>query len=138
MFVRRRRIFAEDEVDTNQNSVDVAPEATELLFETDDVAQLVAEVSGDPVEVATNDETGEVTFTVGEDEYTVTPDEDAEILESSRRVLRGKHPVRASATRRAPVVRRTDSRRPTGVRASRQPRRTSATRNSSMRRLPRK
>lgn len=138
MFVRRRRIFAEDEVDTNQNSVDVAPEATELLFETDDVAQLVAEVSGDPVEVATNDETGEVTFTVGEDEYTVTPDEDAEILESSRRVLRGKRPVRASATRRTPVVRRTNSRRPASVRASRQPRRTSATRSSSMRRLPRK
>ena len=93
---KRRRIVAEDEVA-------VAPEATELLFESEDVAELVAEVTGQPVEVTA--EGDEVTFAVGEgkeaEEFTVTADGDEEVLESSRRAFVGKRPVKASTRRPA-------------------------------------
>jgi len=89
----KRRIVAEDEVM-------VAPEATELLFESEDVAELVAEVTGQPVEVTA--EGDEVTFAIGEgeeaEEFTVTAEGDEEILESSRRAFLGKKAVKASRT----------------------------------------
>lgn len=120
MFIRKRRIVADDEIDTqatqvqepaaDAGEVSVEPEATELLFETNDVAQLIAEVAGQDVEVAVDDESGETVFTVGEDEFTITPDEDMEVLESTRRPLRGKKGIKAStrrpvANRRAPAPR---------------------------------
>lgn len=101
-----RRIVAEDEIN-------VAPEATDLLFEAEDVAELVTEITGQPVEVTADGDA--VTFAVGEgeaiDEYTVTAEGDEEILESSRRMLRGKRQVSAS---RRPMARRpvSASRRP--------------------------
>lgn len=87
----RKRIVAEDEVM-------VAPEATELLFESEDVAELVAEVTGQTVEVTADGD--EVTFAIGEgeeaEEFTVTAEGDEEVLETSRRALRGKKTVAAS------------------------------------------
>ena len=71
MFVKRRRIVAEAEIDPQMDApvedvdmpaddagdVTVDEEATDLLFETDDVAQLVAEVTGEDVDVTVDDET---------------------------------------------------------------------------------
>lgn len=98
----RRRIVAEDEIN-------VAPEASELLFEAEDVAELVAEVTGEPVEVSADEDV--VVFAVGEgenaEEFTVTAEGDEEeVLESSRAAFRGKKPVKASTRRpaRRPVT----------------------------------
>lgn len=85
----RKRIVAEAEV---------APEAMDLLFEAEDVAELVAEVTGDVVEV--NADGDQVVFSIGEgedaEEFTVTAEGDEEILEASRRNFRGRKPVKAS------------------------------------------
>lgn len=84
---RGRRVMAD---------TDVAPEASELLFDTNDVADLVAEVTGEDVEVTAEDTS--VTFDVGEESFVVEA-EDAEAIEdveSSVRVSRRKRPVSAS------------------------------------------
>lgn len=92
MYIERkanRRIRANSEVE-------VAPEATELLFEAQDVADLVAAVTDEDVQVETEGE--QVVFTVGEDEFTVEPEGDEEVLESVRT---NKRPVKASRAVRA-------------------------------------
>lgn len=83
-------IPAEDDV----AAVEVDPEATDLLFEAEDVAELVAEVTGQEVEVSVDNDA--VVFTIGDDEFTVEPEGDEEILEASKKVLKGKKAVRAS------------------------------------------
>lgn len=98
----RRRVMADeeiieqeiDEIPEEETVVEIDPEATELVFEAEDVAELVAEVTGQEVSVTVD--TDEVVFTVGDDEYTVAPDGDEEILETSRKALRGKRSVKAS------------------------------------------
>ena len=89
--------------------VEVAPEATELVFETEDVAQLVAEVTGEDVEVEADE--NRVVFTVGDYDYTVEPEGTEEILESSTKVLCGKKAVKASSKARRPRM-GTRARRP--------------------------
>lgn len=79
-------------------TVEVAPEATELVFEAEDVAQLVAEVTGQDVEVEADEDS--VIFTVGDFDYTVEPEGTEEILESSSKVLCGSKSVRASSRAR--------------------------------------
>ena len=79
-------------------AVEIDPEASDLLFEAEDVAELVAEVTGEAVEVTVEDDS--VTFAVGEDEYTVEAEGNEEILEASRLTLRGKRRVAASTSRR--------------------------------------
>ena len=76
-----------------ETEVEVSPEATELLFEAQDVADLVAEVTGEDVSVEATDEG--VEFTVGEDVIFVEPEGDEEMLEASTKVL-GKKAVEAS------------------------------------------
>lgn len=119
----RRRILADDEIDVMDEEVmvdegedvNVAPEATDLLFEAEDVAELVAEVTGEVVDVTADGD--EVVFSIGEgdaaEEYTVTAEGDEEVLEASRRVFKGKRTVAASrqvaasrrrAASRKPVV----------------------------------
>ena len=95
MFIQRRRIAAN--ADPNAGA-SVAPEASDLLFEAEDVADLVAEVTGQPVDVTVDDTT--VVFAVGEDEYTVEAEGDEEVLETSRKNFRGKRTVSASTKRR--------------------------------------
>lgn len=110
MIQRRNRIVAGEELDDGAAGVgtaEVAPEATDLLFEAEDVAELVAEATGEPVEVTADEDS--VTFAVGEDEYTVEAEGDEEILEATRRPLRGKRRVSAS-TRRRPASRVSASR----------------------------
>lgn len=95
---QRRAIRAaeeeEIEVDEEVGGVDVAPEASDLLFEAEDVAELVAEVTGQEVSVTVEDDV--VTFEVGEDAYAVEAEGDEEILETTRRPLKGKSSVKAS------------------------------------------
>ncbi len=91
MFIQKgksRKVMSAEDIDVE---VDVAPEATDLLFEAEDVAELIAEVTDEVVEV--NVDGDDVVFNVGEEEFVVTPDGDEEILESSRRVLKGKKPI---------------------------------------------
>ena len=121
MIQRRNRIVAGEELDggaADVGTAEVAPEATDLLFEAEDVAELVAEVTGEAVEVTAEEDT--VTFAIGEDEYTVEAEGNEEILESVRRPMRGKRTVAAS-TRRTPAARRRT------VSASTQTRRTART-----------
>lgn len=108
---RGKRVYADEEIN-------VAPEATDLLFEAEDVAELVAEVTGEVVDVTADGE--QVVFAIGEgegaEEYTVTAEGDEEVLESSRRSLRGKRTVSASrrvaaSTRAGKTVRKTPRRK---------------------------
>ena len=75
--------------------VDVAPEASELLFEAEDVAELIAEVTGSDVEVTVDEDT--VKFTVDDVDYTVAAEGNEEILESSR--IYNKKSIKASVRR---------------------------------------
>lgn len=79
---------------------EVAPEATELLFETEDVAQLLAEVTDEDVTVDVDDDTDEIVFTVADEEYTVTPDGEEELLEASTRIMGKKRVSAASKLRK--------------------------------------
>lgn len=72
----------------------------ELLFEAEDVAQLLAEYSGEPVDYTVDDETTEVTFTVGDEELTVTPEGDEEVVEQSTRVRGQKIAASTKASRK--------------------------------------
>ena len=82
---RNAKIVADEEV-----VVDVAPEVIETVFEADDVAELVAEITGEDVQVATDDETGAVEFTIGDTSYTIEPEEGDEVLEATVRTCSGK------------------------------------------------
>lgn len=93
----------EDVVDDTPDAdedVNVAPDATDLLFEAEDVAQLVAEVTGQPVDVEKAEDGNSVEFTVGEDVFTVTAEGDEEVLEAVRKPLKKKKPVSASTNRK--------------------------------------
>lgn len=91
-----RRIRANEDV-VEDAEVDIAPEASDLLFEAEDVAQLVAEVTGKDVAVSSDDDV--VVFEVGDDEFTVESEGDEEILESTRKPLRNKRSVKAATKR---------------------------------------
>lgn len=86
-----------EETPAEEPVVEVAEEATDLLFEAEDVAELIAEVTGQPVEV-TADETS-VEFAIGDDVYTVEAEGDEEVLESVRKPMAGKKAVTASTKR---------------------------------------
>lgn len=98
-----KAIKADDELDVEDElpevedtDVEVSPEATELLFETEDVAQLLAEVTQQPVDVDTTDDGESVEFTVGEDVYTVESEGDEEVLESVRKPFKRKKAIKSS------------------------------------------
>lgn len=84
---RRRVIRANEEV--------VVPE-TDLLFEAEDVAELVSEITGEDVEVAAEEDA--VTFTVGNEEYTVEAEGTEEVVESARSTRRSARSIQASRT----------------------------------------
>lgn len=107
MVIHRKRstkaIKADDELDVEDElpevediDVEVSPEATELLFETEDVAQLLAEVTQQPVDVDTTDDGESVEFTVGNDVYTVESEGDEEVLESVRKPFKRKKAIKSS------------------------------------------
>ena len=102
MFITKstKKVMADEQV------VDVAPEATDLLFEAADVAEVIAEVTGEDVAVEADGET--VEFTVGEDVYTVEAEGDEEILESVRTRKSAKA---VKASRNSKVVRKIAARK---------------------------
>ena len=109
--VVRRSVRAAEEVedevvDEGEGEVAVAPEASDLLFEAEDVAELVAEITGKEVSVTAEEDV--VTFEVGDDEFVVEAEGDEEILEATKKPLKGKSRVTASTRRPAarPAVRR--------------------------------
>lgn len=138
--LRRRAIKADEEfedIEALPEGEDVAPaegevnvdaEASELLFQAEDVAELISEVSGQPVDVTADED--EVVFTVGDDEYTVTPDGDEEIVEESKRVRRGRSVRAGRAMRRPTASRVAASHRATASRRVAASRRVSATRRT--------
>lgn len=92
---RRRAIRASEDEEMNADAgVNVDPEASDLLFEAEDVAELIAEVTGKDVAVTAEEDS--VVFEVGDDQFTVDAEGDEEILEATRKPLRGKRPVKAS------------------------------------------
>lgn len=90
----KRTIKADEEIIEEEAEVEVEPEASDLLFEAEDVAQLVAEVTGEDVAVTAEDDV--ITFEVGEDEYVVEAEGNEEILESIKKPLRNKKAVKAA------------------------------------------
>lgn len=112
------KIVADDEVMVE----DTMPEdaVSDLLFEADDVAELLSEVTGEEVGVDTDEDT--VIFTVGDDEYTIEAEGDEEELtactkpvkarkddkevKSSARARKTSRPVKASQQSRSRTVRR--------------------------------
>ena len=110
MYIQKKRatksIKAAEDID-DVDDVDITVDDTDA---DEDVAQLVAEVTGDDVVVETDDESDTVTFTVGDDQFEVQPDGDEEILEASTRFSRKKKTVSASTRRsagRARTIKRT-------------------------------
>ena len=124
--VARKAIKAEDEiiedeiidedipedVDVEETEVFVDEAASTLLFEAEDVAELVAEITEQDVEVTIDDEADSVTFAVGEEEYTITPEGDEEVVESSTKKFRSNK-VQASekVNRRVSASRKVSGRR---------------------------
>lgn len=108
MMIHKHRIVADEEIiDTPvadegaEGTVDVAPEATDLLFEAGDVAELIAEITGEAVEVEIADDANTVAFTVGENEFVVEAEGNEDILESVRKNVRGKKAIKASTNKPA-------------------------------------
>lgn len=114
MKINRKAIKASDEIIEEveevvepveeEVEVEVDPAATDLLFEAEDVAELLAEATGEDVEVTVSEDG--VDFAIGEDVLTATPEGDEEILEASTRMLKGKKVVKASkkaVAKKAPV-----------------------------------
>ena len=104
MFIQKRKIVAEEEIpmetpEVAEGEVEVAPEATDLLFEAEDVAEILAEVTGEEVEVTADGDTA--TFAIGDEEFTVEAEGDEEIVEARKKEIRGKKPVKASTNRAA-------------------------------------
>jgi seryl-tRNA synthetase len=76
---------------------DIAPEAMDLLFEVEDVAQVIAEITGADVEVTAD--SGEVTFDIADENYdsiTIEAEGDEEIVEESVRAKKNTRTVSAS------------------------------------------
>lgn len=113
----RRPVKADDEIeeiediDIPEEDFDEEPEIEEqeILFEAEDVAEVLAEATGEPVDYTVDDETTEVTFTVGENEITVTPEGDEEVVEEST-IVRGRK-IAASRKMRSPAKKVAASRR---------------------------
>lgn len=88
-----RRVMAETEI---------ADEAAELLFEVEEVAELISNVTGEDVEVTTDGDTAE--FAVGDEVFTVEAEGTEEVLESSR-IRKSAKRVSASARAKRPMGR---------------------------------
>lgn len=92
---RRRPVVAEETLNVEMDMPEEPMDApTELLFEATDVADLIAEITGEEVEMDMDDDV--VVYRVGEDEYTIEPEGDEEILEAVRKPLKNKRTVAAN------------------------------------------
>ena len=80
----------------DMGEISIEPEATDLLFEAEDVAELLAEVTGSPVDVSADGSV--VSFHIGDETYTIEAEGDEEIVESSTRIMSSKRIVAPSKT----------------------------------------
>ena len=80
----------------DMGEISIEPEATDLLFEAEDVAELLAEVTGSPVDVSADGSV--VSFDIGDETYTIEAEGDEEIVESSTRIMSSKRIVAPSKT----------------------------------------
>ncbi len=81
-----------------ESDSDVVTEVVGLLFEPNDVADILAEITGEDVEV--NAEGENVTITIGEDSWEVTAEPDDEFVEASTRMSNHNRQVAASTVGR--------------------------------------
>lgn len=99
---RRRPVVAEETLDVKMDIPEESMDApTELLFEATDVADLIAEITGEEVEMDMDDDV--VVYRVGEDEYTIEPEGDEEILEAVRKPFKNRRTVAANRRPAAPA-----------------------------------
>lgn len=118
-----RKIHAEEDIEVPEMdaelpepAADVEPDVTvdevasTLLFEAEDVAELIAEVTDQPVDVTVDED--EVEFAIGDDVYTITPEGDEEIVEESTRLRKGARRVSAARRVARPARRVAASRAP--------------------------
>lgn len=101
-----KAIKADDEIDETVDDVDTAvEEEADLLFESEDVAELLAEVTGEAVDMEVTDDA--VVFTVGDEEFEITPEGDEESLEACtktrKRAVQAATKTRSARTRRGAV-----------------------------------
>ena len=80
----------------DMGEISIEPEATDLLFEAEDVAELLAAVTGSPVDVSADGSV--VSFDIGDETYTIEAEGDEEIVESSTRIMSSKRIVAPSKT----------------------------------------
>ncbi len=89
MLIRsKKKIVADDEiiekpVDQVANDVDVEPSAAEMLFEAEDVADILAEVTGQPITVEVADDASQCVIGVGDDEFTIDAEDAEQINEAA-------------------------------------------------------
>ena len=76
-----------------------------ILFEAEDVAEIIAEFVEEPVDYTIDDETAEVTFTAGEDEVVATPEGDEVVVEDSTRISKIAKKIAASKQTKRPTRR---------------------------------
>lgn len=126
MLIRsKNKIVADDEimeqpVDQVADDVDVEPAAAEMLFEAEDVADILAEVTGQPITVEVADDASQCVIGVGEDEFTIDAEDAEEINEAEpvpeeepvaeSKKIRGKA-VRASSKLGGKVIKRVPSKK---------------------------
>lgn len=126
MLIRsKKKIVADDEimeqpVDQVEDDVDVEPAAAEMLFEAEDVADILAEVTGQPITVEVADDASQCVIGVGEDEFTIDAEDAEEINEAEpvpeeepvaeSKKIRGKA-VRASSKLGGKVIKRVPSKK---------------------------
>jgi hypothetical protein len=93
-----RSVKGADEIEEGIGDVQVDEDVEGLVFDPQDVADLLAEVTGEDIEAEVADDGDAVTFRVGEEEYEVQADEDTEILEA-RKISDSKTDVEKSKSK---------------------------------------
>lgn len=98
----RRRILADDDIEEmDVPEMDDTVE-TALLFEAEDVAELLREVTGKDVDMDADE--GVVNFIIDDETFTITPPANTEVVESSTRHRRSRS-IRANSARRGRSIR---------------------------------
>lgn len=109
MLIRnKKKIVADDEimeqpVDQVTDDVDVEPAAAEMLFEAEDVADILAEVTNQPITVEVADDASQCVIGVGDDEFTIDA-EDAEVINEDEPAPAEEKPVAESRKIRGKAV----------------------------------
>lgn len=87
----------------------IAEEVSDFVFDADDVAELVADVTGEDVEVGVSEDGESVEFSVGDEMFICSGEPADESVESASKIGRRKKRVSASSNGR--TVRRIPRRR---------------------------